>query len=124
MSLTVVDNNIFTPIEKANDVPVLGWIGTHSTFSFLESLFPVLERLAKTHRFKLCIVGAGKKGIIVPGVDVEELDWKLERETSDFQSFDIGLYPITPSSSANEQWILGKSGFKAIQYMAVGYLSL
>ena len=28
--------------------------------------------------------------------------------------------PTTLSSSANEQWILGKSGFKAIQYLAVG----
>ena len=42
------------------------------------------------------------------------------REVEDFQSFDIGVYPITVSGSANEQWILGKSGFKAIQYLAVG----
>jgi len=55
----------------------------------------------------------------VLGVDVENLDWKLEREVQDFQSFDIGLYPIDPSLYA-ENWAAGKSGFKAIQYMAVG----
>jgi glycosyltransferase involved in cell wall biosynthesis len=38
---------------------------------------------------------------------------------ADFQSFDIGLYPIDPTLYA-EKWAAGKSGFKAIQYMAVG----
>ena len=117
---TVVDTDLFTPIEKTNEIPVIGWVGTHSTFAFLESLFPVLEKLAKTQKFKLRIVGAGKKDINIYGVEVENLEWNMGREVADFQSFDIGLYPITLSSSANEQWILGKSGFKAIQYLAVG----
>jgi glycosyltransferase involved in cell wall biosynthesis len=47
------------------------------------------------------------------------LEWKLEREVEDFQSFDVGLYPIDPTLYA-ENWAAGKSGFKAIQYMAVG----
>ena len=42
------------------------------------------------------------------------------REIEDFQSLDIGLYPIETSSSANREWLLGKSGFKAIQYMSIG----
>ncbi len=117
---TVVDTEIFAPVEKTNEIPVIGWIGTHSTFSFLETLFPVLEKLAKIHRFKMRIVGAGKNHISIEGVEIENLDWNMDREIEDFQSFDIGVYPITVSSSANEQWILGKSGFKAIQYLAVG----
>lgn len=117
---TIVDNKIFCPTVEHNAKPVIGWIGTHSTFPFLESIFPVLERLAVRHNFKLRIVGAGRSQIAVPGVEVEYLEWNLDREVADFQSLDIGLYPIAVSSSANEQWILGKSGFKAIQYMAVG----
>jgi glycosyltransferase involved in cell wall biosynthesis len=31
------------------------------------------------------------------------------------QRFDIGIYPLP-----NEEWVLGKSGLKAIQYMALG----
>lgn len=117
---TVADTDIFCPVERSNEIPVVGWIGTHSTFPFLESLFPVLEKLAEKHRFKLRIVGAGNKDINIDGVEIENLDWSLAREATDFQALDIGLYPVTVSDSANEQWILGKSGFKAIQYLAVG----
>jgi glycosyltransferase involved in cell wall biosynthesis len=117
---TVVDTDIFRPVERAReDVLVLGWIGTHSTFPYLKTVFPVLQELAKTHRFKLRIVGAGEESVSIPGVEVENREWKLEREVADFQSFDIGLYPIDPTLYA-EKWAAGKSGFKAIQYMAVG----
>ena len=117
---TVVDTEIFRPVpRKSDDALVLGWIGTHSTFPYLETIFPVLQDLARTHNFKLKIVGAGKSAVEVPGVEVENLEWQLDREVADFQSFDIGLYPIDTTLYA-EKWAAGKSGFKAIQYMAVG----
>ncbi len=121
---TVVDTDVFVPRRPdsrlAADAPlVLGWIGTHSTFPYLQAIFPLLQDLAKTHRFKLKIVGAGKSTVKLSGVEVENLDWKLEREVADFQSFDVGLYPIDPALYA-AQWAAGKSGFKAIQYMSIG----
>ena len=117
---TVVDTDLFCPaLRRADGSTVVGWIGTHSTFPYLESIFPVLEDLANTHQFRLKIVGSGRQSVIVPGLKVENLKWDLAREISDFQSVDIGLYPIDTSLYA-EQWASGKSGFKAIQYMAVG----
>jgi glycosyltransferase involved in cell wall biosynthesis len=117
---TVVDTDVFIPKANMSDGPlVLGWIGTHSTFPYLQEIFPVLQDLAKTHKFKIKIVGSGSSVVDIPGVEVENLEWKLEREVEDFQSFDVGLYPIDPSLYA-EKWAAGKSGFKAIQYMAVG----
>ncbi|MBK7803602.1 MAG: glycosyltransferase family 4 protein [Chloracidobacterium sp.] len=117
---TIVDPNVFVPVEKENSIPVIGWIGTHSTFPFLESLFPVFTRLAASHKFVLKVVGAGIDNVNIDGVDVINLPWDADREIADFQSMDIGVYPIVISKSANEEWIKGKSGFKAIQYMAVG----
>lgn len=117
---TVVDTEVFVPKPHLSDGPVvLGWIGTHSTFPYLQAIFPVLQDLAKTHHFKLRIVGAGTDGVRLAGVEVENLEWSLKREVEDFQSFDIGLYPIDPSLYA-EKWAAGKSGFKSIQYMAIG----
>ena len=117
---TVVDTAVFRPAHRMpQDQLVLGWIGTHSTFPYLKTVFPVLQELATTHRFKLRIIGAGQQKVNIPGIEVDNLEWKLEREVEDFQSFDIGLYPIDPKLYA-EKWAAGKSGFKAIQYMAVG----
>jgi glycosyltransferase involved in cell wall biosynthesis len=114
---TVVDTDRFRPVpcSDGGDVPVVGWVGTHSTYPYLESIFPALRRVAETHRFHLKIVGSGREEIRVPGMSVEALEWDLGREVADFQSFDIGLYPIVA-----DQWSAGKSGFKSIQYMAVG----
>jgi len=117
---TVVDTDTFRPVQRMpQDTLVLGWIGTHSTFPYLKTLFPVLQELAARHSFKLRIIGAGEDSVNIPGVEVENLTWKLKREVEDFQSFDIGLYPIDPTLYAKD-WAAGKSGFKAIQYMAVG----
>lgn len=118
---TVVDTDVFHPVprNRQDQNLVLGWIGTHSTFPYLESTFPVLREVARDHQFRLKIVGAGKSDIRIPGVEVESLAWQLDREVKDFQSLDIGLYPIDPGLYAS-QWAAGKSGFKAIQYMAVG----
>jgi hypothetical protein len=38
---------------------VVGWMGTHSTFDYLRTLFPVFRCLAAAHRFRLCIIGSG-----------------------------------------------------------------
>jgi glycosyltransferase involved in cell wall biosynthesis len=114
---TIVDTTSFRPraASATNDVPVIGWIGTHSTYQYVRTIFPVLERLAREHRFRLRLVGTGVDKIEIPGVEVENLAWKLDREIADFQSLDIGVYPIV-----EDDWSVGKSCFKAIQYMAVG----
>ncbi|MGI8837274.1 MAG: glycosyltransferase family 4 protein [Pyrinomonadaceae bacterium] len=117
---TVVDTELFRPVPRTpQSKPVLGWIGTHSSFPYLKTIFPVLQDLAQTHSFKVKIVGAGVKEVRIPGVEVETLEWKLESELEHFQSLDIGLYPIDSGMYA-ENWASGKSGFKAIQYMALG----
>lgn len=118
---TVVDTDKFSPLEKkGNKKPTIGWIGTHSTYPLLETLFPVLQDLSRSYDFTLKIVGAGKSKIELDGVEVKNLTWKLDREIEDFQSLDIGLYPLEVSGSLSEEWLMGKSGFKAIQYMSVG----
>jgi len=116
---TVVDTDVFRPGQHRVDGPVtIGWIGTHSTFPYLESVFPALIELARRHEFRLKFVGTGKDQVSIPGVKVENAQWEMKREVEDFQSLDVGLYPLDDSLYAG--WAAGKSGFKAIQYMGVG----
>ena len=115
---TVVDTDVFKPRPADNSRPVVGWVGTHSTLPYLKTIFPVLTSLAKHYDFRLRVVGAGND-VTVPGVEVENLPWQLDREVEDFQSIDIGVYPIDGSLYGG-RWAQGKSGFKAVQYMAVG----
>jgi glycosyltransferase involved in cell wall biosynthesis len=109
---TVVDTEEFRPAPAENAVPVLGWIGTPSSVQYLALLGPALRRLAQKHAFVVRIIGGTWAA---EGVTVENRAWSLEREVADFQSMDIGLYPLV-----EDAWSVGKSGFKAIQYMACG----
>lgn len=40
--------------------PVVVWIGSPSTFKYIESLFPVLEEVSKVIKFKLRIIGVSQ----------------------------------------------------------------
>ncbi len=106
---TVVDTRLYRPADAPpNDVPTIGWIGTHGTYPYFEPLRPILARLMREIPFRLVIIGSGRP-------DLDTRPWRMESEAEDFRSLDIGVYPI-----ANDDWSAGKSGFKAVQYMASG----
>jgi len=136
---TVVDTEKFTPREdtpqpqdasqakdkqQAQDkpqaqVPVVGWIGSHSTAPYLRRILPALQAAAWKAPFKLHIVGSRSQLTLpgntqLPGTEVIRKPWTLESEIPAFQELDIGLYPIT-----RDKWSVGKSAFKAVQYGAV-----
>lgn len=116
---TVVDTDVYRPIDRDHRaIPLVGWIGSPSTAKYLDPILPILDDLARSFRFRLMIVGAGR-AIRLANVDVEAPPWSAEAEVGQFRSLDIGLYPLV-----HDSWALGKCGFKAIQYMACGVASV
>jgi len=110
-----VDTNIFIPTnEYRNEGKItLGWTGTFSSRPYLDLLRETLIKLNAQCDFKLRVIG--NFDYELPGIDLEVIRWSKKTEVKDLQEIDIGLYPLT-----RDEFVLGKSGLKAIQYMAFG----
>ena len=115
---TAVDTDRFVPrleapVQAGREL-VVGWIGSPTTFPYLQALAGVLAEVAGQHRFRLKVSGAGQP-VHFPGVTVDEEPWSMANEVNLFNTCDIGVYPLT-----DDDWSRGKCGFKAIQCMACG----
>jgi glycosyltransferase involved in cell wall biosynthesis len=105
---------------KLNNPITLGWSGSHSTSKYLLLLEPVFEELLKTNiDFHVLCIGNENFSFKNTNIPLKAIPWKLETEVEDLSKIDIGLYPLP-----DEPWVYGKSGLKALQYMALGIPTL
>jgi glycosyltransferase involved in cell wall biosynthesis len=112
---TVVDSDHYRVKEhSATDSPALVWIGSKSTLPYLQQWMPAIEAAAKQVP-GLRLITVANDTVCNDVVTVQHIPWDEKTEAESLAMGDIGIAP-TPV----DQWSVGKSGFKIIQYMATG----
>ncbi|QBO58372.1 glycosyltransferase [Chryseobacterium salivictor] len=113
---TVVDLKRYTVrSEKKEDVFVIGWIGTKSTFE--KHLLSIKDWLIKAQQLlnvELHVIGITKTEVFL-GDHVKLIPWTENTEVAHLSKFDVGIMPLRDSP-----WERGKCAYKIIQYFAVG----
>jgi glycosyltransferase involved in cell wall biosynthesis len=115
---TVVDTDIYRPRELGVDSagpPVIGWIGSPSTWRHVRPFLPFFSELVSDGRARVRIIGAGPQAEEDSFPGLELVKWNEATEVAEVQAMDIGIMPL-----ADEPWTRGKCGYKLIQYMACG----
>lgn len=103
----------YKPIIKQNKKTIsIGWTGTFSTKKYLKVIEPVIKKLSKIRNINFIVIS--DFDYILEGVNVLNIKWNKMNEIKDLQKIDIGVYPLF-----KDEWVLGKSGLKALQYMAL-----
>ena len=115
---TPVDTDAYAPARqmarRAHKIPVLGWIGSPSTQSELQTVVPPLIALHSRAPFVVRLIGA-RHAALPARFPIEWKEWNLKTEVEDLGHLDCGLAPLQDTP-----WNRGKCALKVLQYWAAG----
>lgn len=92
---------------------VIGWAGAPVNIPLLESLNPIfMELFNKNEKLKIAVLSGQRPRLDVP---YDYYPFEAGQESEFIQKLDIGLLPLR-----RDEFSMGKSPIKAIQYLACG----
>lgn len=102
-----------------NQKTTFGWIGGDHNQRLLEHVIPTLNTLSEKSDLELLVISRTPYTNENARFPIRNYAWSLETEVLDLKRIDIGLMPL---NNTNED--KGKAGFKLLQYMALGIVSV
>lgn len=118
---TCVDYNKY-PTKKYDDndqVITFGWIGTNFNLVYIDSIIDDLNRISEECKIKLLIISGVEYKNPKAKFEIINKQWSLQNEIEHLYQIDIGLMPLFDNLLEK-----GKCGFKLIQYMGLGIVSI
>jgi glycosyltransferase involved in cell wall biosynthesis len=114
-----IDIERFRPSETRvhNDTFVIGWIGTSSSFRYIDQQKKALKGfLSRNSSAQLHICSDRfPHSLSDLGSQVYYTNWKQGLEVEVIRGFSVGIMPL-----ADDAWCRGKCSYKMLQYMACG----
>jgi glycosyltransferase involved in cell wall biosynthesis len=100
------------------DTVSFGWIGSAANHYLLDMIMPVLSMVAKKRKIRFVVITSDGYSQNAD-FEVKHVPWSLDTEIESLYRVDVGLMPLYDNPEER-----GKCGFKLIQYMGLGIVSI
>lgn len=114
-----VNDHLIKDYSNANGKITIGWIGGNLNQRYLNLIVNDLNKLSKKYEICLLVISGKPFENHLADFEIKNIKWSLKNQEPDLLKIDIGIMPLL--HSVNEK---GKCGFKLLQYMSLGIVSL